>query len=282
MKTQHSIAQLCAALEVTRSGYHAWQAAEPSPRQTADPMLLAEVRQIHGVHRQRSGAPRIQRELRQRGQRHGTKRIARLRRVAGLRGRTSRSFVPRTTDRDHDHPLAPNRLAEAPAPTGPNQVWVSDLTCVPTDEGWLYVAVILDRWSRRVVGWSASATLAAVTVLAALRMALTHRQPPRGLLHHSDRGVQYASAEHRAVLAAAGLEPSLSRAGHPYDNAAMESFMATYQRECVTLAEEAGGYATHADATADFFASAESYYNRERLHSALGYQSPVDFETKLN
>jgi len=135
---------------------------------------------------------------------------------------------------------------------------------------------------RRVVGWSAGVTLATATVLAALRIALMHRQPPRGLLHHSDRGVPYASAEHRTVLAAAGLEPSRSRAGNPYDNAAMESFMATYKRECVALAQEAGGYATPAEATADFFAYAESYYNRERLHSALGYKSPVDFEKQLN
>jgi transposase InsO family protein len=282
MKADHSLAQLCAALDVSRSGYHAWQAAGPSARQAADTALRADVRQIHTEHRQRYGAPRIQRELRKRGQRHGTKRIARLMRADGLRGRSARRWRPRTTDGHHDQPIAPNRLAQAPGPSGPNQVWVSDLTYVETSEGWLYVAVILDLWSRRVVGWSASASLAAVTVLAALRMALTHRCPLRGLLHHSDRGVQYASAEHRAVLAAAGLEPSMSRAGNPYDNAAMESFMATYKRECVALAEEAGGYATRAAATGDFFAYAESYYNRVRLHSALGYQTPVDFEKQLN
>lgn len=282
MKAQHAIAQLCAALDVTRSGYHAWRQAPPSARAAADAALLADIGQIHTRHRGRYGAPRIQQELHQRGQQHGTKRIARLMRAQGLRGRTPRRFVPRTTDSDHDQPIAPNHLAERTAPTGSNQIWVSDLTYVATTEGWLYVAVILDLWSRRVIGWSAGLTLATVTVLAALRMALTHRQPPRGLLHHSDRGVQYASAEHRAVLAAAGLEPSMSRAGNPYDNAAMESFMATYKRECVELAEEAGGYATRAEAAADFFAYAESYYNRERLHSALGYKSPVDFENQLN
>ena len=282
MKADHSIAQLCAALDVSRSGYHAWAQSGPSARATADTVLLKDIREIHAGHRGRYGAPRIQQELRHRGLRHGTKRIARLLRASGLRGRSGRRSVPRTTDSRHDQPIAPNHLAETPAPTGPNQVWVSDLTYVKTGEGWLYIAVILDLWSRRVVGWSASATLAAITVLAALRMALTHRHPPRGLLHHSDRGVQYASAEHRAVLAASGIEPSMSRAGNPYDNAAMESFMATYKRECVALAEEATGYATRAEATADFFSYAESYYNRVRRHSALGYKSPVDFELQLN
>jgi putative transposase len=282
MKGQHTIGALCAALAVSRSGYHAWEQAAPSLRQQADTALLADIRALHARHRARYGAPRIQQALQQRGQSHGTKRIARLMRAEGLRGRCARSYVPRTTDSRHDQPIAPNRLAEAPAPRGPNQIWGSDLTYVQTREGWLYVAVILDLWSRRVIGWSASASLAASTVLAALRMALTHRQPPAGLLHHSDRGVQYASAEHRAVLAAAGVQMSMSRAGNPYDNALLESFMATYKRECVALAEEEGGYATHTAATSDFFAYVESYYNRERLHSALGYQSPVDFENQTN
>ncbi len=167
-------------------------------------------------------------------------------------------------------------------PTVPNQIWVSDLTYVPTTEGWLYVAVILDLWTRRVIGWAAGATLAAITVLAALQMALRHRQPARGVLHHNDRGVQYASAAHRALLTAAGLEPSMSRPGNPYDNAAMESFMATYKRECMGLAQERGGYATRAATTTDFFAYAETYFNRVRPHSAIDYQSPVDFESQVN
>lgn len=175
--------------------------------------------------------------------------------AAGLRGRCPRRLVPRTTDSDHDQPTAPNRLAQAPTPSGPNQIWVSDLTYVATREGWLYVAVIRDLWSRRVVGGSAGPTLQTCLVVAALRMALKHRQPPCGLLHHSDWGVQYASAEHRSLIAAAGLELSMSRAGNPYDHAARESFMATYKRECVGLAEEAGGYATRAEAQLDFSAT---------------------------
>lgn len=282
MKDEHSIRALCAALAVSPSGYHAWQKAPPSPRQQSDAALLEDIRSLHTHHQGRYGAPRIGHALKKRGQRHGTKRIARLMRAEGLRGRGPRGGRPRTTDSDHDQPIAPNRLAQAPVPTGPNQLWASDLTYVQTQEGWLYVAVILDLWSRRVIGWSASASLAAATVLAALRMALTHRRPCAGLLHHSDRGVQYASAEHRAVLAAAGIEMSMSRAGNPYDNATLESFMATYKREGVTLAQEQGGYATRAAATTDFFVFAESYYNRERLHSALGYTSPVDFENQTN
>ena len=282
MKAEHSLAQLCAAFGVTRSGYHAWEQAAPSARAQADAALSVQIQAVYARHRGRYGSPRIQPELAAQGQRHGQKRIARLMRAAGLRGRCPRRFVPRTTDSAHDQPVAPNRLAQAPVPTGPNQIWVSDLTSVATREGWLYVAVILDLWSRRVVGWSAGPTLQACLVVAALRMALKHRQPPRGLLHHSDRGVQYASGEHRALIVAAGLELSMSRAGNPYDNAVMESFLATYKRECVGLAEEAGGDATRAEAQMDFFGYAETYYNRERRHSALGYKNPVDFETQLN
>ena len=279
MSGEHAIAQLCAALEVTTTGYHAWRSAGPSRREQQDAALGPQIRAIHAHHRGRYGAPRIQQALARRGQRHGTKRIARLMRQAGLCGLCPKRFVPRTTDSDHNHPVVGNRLGQVSPPTGPNQIWVSDLTYVATQEGWLYVAVILDLWSRRVVGWSTGPTLQACLVIAALQMALKHRPPPRGLLHHSDRGVQYASAEHRAVLTAAGIEPSMSRAGNPYDNAAMESFMATYKREGVGLA---GAYATRAEATTDFFVFTETYYNRERFHSALGYHSPVDFERQLN
>jgi len=282
MKTDHTLAALCAALHVTRSGSHAWERRAPSLRAQTDAQLQTDIRAIHAVHRGRYGAPRIHAELQARGQRHGRKRIARLLRHAGLRGLCARRFVPRTTDSRHAHPIAPNLLASHPPPSGPNPIWVADLTYVRTAAGWLYVAVIMDLYSRRIIGWAAGASLAAATVLAALRMALTHRQPPVGLLDHSDRGVQYANVEHREVLATAGMDASMSRAGNPYDNAAMESFMATDKRECVVLAEAAGGYATPAGAAADFFAYGAPYYNRQRRHSALGYQSPRDFETNVN
>jgi putative transposase len=282
MKSEHPLARLCAAFGVKRSGYHAWVKAESGPRERADARLLPKIQAVHQQHRGRYGAPRIQKELAAQGARHGGKRIARLMKAAGLRGLCSRRFAPRTTDSRHTRPIAPNRMAERPAPTGPNQTWATDLTYVWTAEGWLYVAVILDLWSRRVVGWATAPTLHASLATRALRMALQHRRPPKGLLHHSDRGSQYASGDYRALLAAAGLEPSMSRAGNPYDNAAMESFNATYKRECVGLAEEQGGYATRAEATSDFFGYAEAYYNRARTHSSLGFTNPVDFELQLN
>ena len=282
MKHEHPLTQLCAAFEVKRSGYHAWVAAGASARARAAAALLPKIRAVFAQHRGRYGAPRLQEELAGHGERHGGKRIARLMQAAGMRGLCSRRRVPRTTDSHHDRPVAPHRLAGRPAPTGPNQTWVTDLTYVWTDEGWLYVAVILDLWSRCVVGWATAPTLHARLATSALRMGIQQRRPPQGLLHHSDRGVQYASAEYRTLLAAAGMEPSMSRQGNPYDNAAMESFNATYKREGVGLAEAAGGCATRAQATADFFDYTAKYYNRVRRHSALGYQSPVDFELQLN
>lgn len=282
MKAEHELSALCAALDVTRSGYHAWVQAGPSARAQADAALLPKIRELHRGHKGRYGAPRIRHELAEQGMKHGCKRIARLMRQAGLRGLSPKRYVPGTTQSDHDQPIAPNRLATAPAPTGPNQIWVSDLTYVPTAEGWLYAGVVMDLWSRKIVGWATGATLHATLSGHALKMALGQRQPARGLLHHSDRGVQYASREYRDWLQLAGLEPSMSRAGNPYDNAAMESFMATYKRECVGLAATAGGYATRAAAANDFFDYVEKYYNRVRRHSALGYQTPVDFENQLN
>ena len=282
MKAEHTLSQLCAAFGVKRSGYHAWARAEASPRERTDAQLLPKIRAVHQQHQGRYGAPRIQAELAGQGQRHGGKRIARLMKADGLRGLCARRFVPRTTQSEHDQPIAPNLLAERPVPTGPNQTWVTDLTYVWTEEGWLYVAVILDLWSRCVVGWATAPTLHAALATRALRMALQHRRPPTGVLHHSDRGVQYASGEYRALLAAARMEASMSRKGNPYDNATMESFNATYKRECVGLAEADGGYATRAAATADFFCYAAMYYNRVRRHSALGSRSPVDFELQLN
>jgi putative transposase len=282
MKAEHKLAALCAALDVTRSGYHAWLTAEASARTQAEAVLLPKIQELHRRHKGRYGAPRIRHELAAQGMRHGCKRIARLMRQAGLCGLSPKRYVPCTTQSDHDQPIAPNRLATAPAPTGPNQIWVSDLTYVPTAEGWLYAGVVMDLWSRKIVGWATGPTLHATLSGHALKMALCQRQPARGLLHHSDRGVQYASRAYRDWLQLAGLEPSMSRAGNPYDNAAMESFMATYKRECVGLAETSGGYATRAAATNDFFDYVEKYYNRVRRHSALNYQTPVDFENQLN
>lgn len=282
MNDSHSIAQLCAAFDVSRAAFAAWKSAPPRPRRTQDVLILEQIIAVHKEHKKRYGAPRIEKELRKRGHCHGRKRVARLMRAEGIRGLCQRRFVPKTTDSRHDHPIAPNRLKGSPAPRGANQIWASDLTYVATQEGWLYVAVILDLWSRRVVGWSTGASLHACLAVAALQMALKHRRPPGGLIHHSDRGVQYASQKYRQILSMAGFQASMSAAGNPYDNAAMESFNATYKRECVGLAQESGGYATRAQAQTELFEYIELYYNRQRLHSALGYKSPVDFENQLN
>jgi transposase InsO family protein len=197
--------------------------------------------------------------------------------AAGLRGKCPRRFVPCTTQSGHAEPIAPNRLAAQPKPTAPNQVWVSDITYVRTAEGWLYVAAILDLYSRRIVGWATGASLAAELVLSALAMALLHRRPPAGLLYHSDRGVQYACGDFRTALADARLVASMSRKGNCYDNAAMESFWSSFKRESIDAI-----YPTRQDGTAAAFDYIETFYNRVRLHSALGYQSPVDFENQLN
>jgi putative transposase len=282
MKAEHSVRALCATFEVKRSGYVTWCNAPASDREQTDALLTEQIEAVHEKHRGRYGAPRIAHELADQGERHSVKRIARLMKAAGLQGLNPKRFVPQTTNSDHDQPIAPNLLAQAAAATKPNQTWVTDLTYVRTAEGWLYVAVLLDLWSRRVVGWATGETLHASLAQRALTMAVRHRRPGKGLLHHSDRGVQYASGEYREQLQAAGLVASMSRKGNPYDNAAMESFNATYKRECVGLAEANGGYATRAEATNDFFDYVEKYYNRVRRHSSLGYQTPVDFENQLN
>ncbi len=182
------------------------------------------------------------------------------------------------TDSHHDLPIAPNRLRDAPPPDRRDAVWVADLTYVETDEGWLYVAGVLDRHTRRCVGWAMGDTLATSLPLAALDMALTQHRPGGGLVHHSDRGVQYASAAYRQRLATAGVQPSMSRKGNCYDNAAIESFWSSLKRELVHRVR----FATRAQAKAAVFEWIEIFYNRERLHSALGYKSPLDFETQLN
>lgn len=216
--------------------------------------------------------------LRRQGQRISRRRIQRLMRAAGRRGVQRRRFVPQTTDSRHDRPIAPNRLAEVPAPQRRDQAWVTDITCVPTDEGWLYVAGVLDRWSRRVVGLAMAGHLRTELVSAALHQARQRRQPAAGCLHHSDRGCQYASDTYRQMLKTYGMEPSMSRAGHCYDNAVMESFWGTLKSELIHRHR----FTTRAQARQAIFEYVEVFYNRQRLHSALGYRSPADFENQSN
>ena len=277
MQEDYSIADLCAALAVSRSGYHAWAAREPGLRAQADAVLWPLIEQAYAESRQTYGSPRIRQWLGRHGQKCSRHRVARLMRGHRMKSQTKRRFRAALTDSNHDLPIAPNRL-RALQVTRRDTVWVADITYVDTAEGWLYVAGVLDRYTRRCVGWAMDDTLATCLPLAALDMALQHRRPAAGLVHHSDRGVQYASAAYRERLTTAGVQARMSRKGNCYDNAAMESFWSSLKRELVHRVR----FATRAEARAAVFEWIEIFYNRERLHSALGYKSPVDFETQLN
>lgn len=282
MKTlldQYSLHELCAALDVARSGYQAWDQRGISRREQADAQLLLLLRQGHAEGRGNYGRPRLLAWLAQRGIRCGHTRAWRLLRHAGLSQKRRRKFRPMSlTDSNHDLPVSPNRLWQQPMPERPNAVWQADITYVETDEGWLYVAGIIDRCTRRCVGWAMNNTLHTTLPLAAWQMALTQQRPPPGLVHHSDRGVQYASALYRQNLQASGVISSMSRRGNCYDNAAMESFWSALKRELIYQRH----FTTRAQARAAIFEWIEVFYNRVRLHSSLGFQSPVDFESKLN
>lgn len=280
MKAEHAIYELCEAFEVSPSGYYDWcrRLEQPCQRQQQDQRLKAEISRIHERSRQTYGAPRVQRQLRGQGQRHGRNRIARLMREQGLCGRQKKRYRVLTTDSRHDEPIAPNRLAEAPVPSRPDQLWAADITYVLTAAGWVYVAAILDLYSRRIVGWAVSQQVNTALVLRALSMALTHRQVAPGLIFHSDRGVQYASADYRRALAAAGLVASMSRKANCYDNASMEAFWSTLKLELIYRRQ----FADAGQLRQALFDYIEVFYNRQRLHSALDYRTPAHFECANN
>lgn len=271
---------LCENLGVSSSGFYDWDRRRRSPgrRAVEDAALALEIAAIHAQSRQTYGSPRIGHELRSRGRRHGRNRIARLMRHKGLCGRQKGRHRVRTTDSNHHHPVAPNRLAEASPASAPNQIWVADITYIPTTEGWLYLAGVLDLHSRRIVGWAMSPSIDSALVLSALSMATLHRQPPSGLLFHSDRGVQYAAASFRAALADAGFVASMSRRGNCYDNAAMESFWSTLKLELVYRRS----FTSRRQARSEIFDYIETFYNRRRRHTSLGGLSPADFERTNN
>jgi len=276
MKNQHSILALCQTLDVSPSGYYDAQDRLKCPgrRAVQNQSLAQEIKKIHTRSRQTYGSPRIVMELRKSGVRHGRNRIARIMQEQGLCGRQKGRYRVQTTDSNHDEPIAPNRLAEAPKATAPNQIWVGDITYIKVGERWLFLAAILDLYSRRIVGWAMSQRIDTPLILNALSMALLHRQPPANLLFHSDRGVQYASGDYRSALAQAGLTASMSRKGNCYDNAAMESFWSTLKMEMVYRRV----FLSHSQAKNEIFDYIETFYNRQRSHSALNYQSPFDFE----
>jgi transposase InsO family protein len=275
MKGAHSVRLLCLVLHVSRSGYYRWRRRPCSARKQRDGELAAQIAAAHRKGRGSYGAPRIVQELREHGTPISQRRCARLMRELGLKGKKRHGRKPRTTDSRHGRPVPENRLAEQPAPTGSNQQWVTDITFLKTGEGWLYLAVILDLWSRRVVGWACAATLHVSLVLAALFRALDQPRPLAGLLHHSDRGSQYVDDDYVRALADHHIERSMSRRGNCYDNAFAESFFSSFKTE--TDIEDVVP-ATRRDAELRAFDYIETFYNPTRRHSSLGYLSPVAFE----
>jgi putative transposase len=268
----YAIATMCAVLEVSPSGYYAWRHRRPSARAARDRVLQRRITAIHQAARGVYGAPRIHAELAEAGIRIGRKRVARLLRTAGLRGVTRRRSVV-TTRRRADQRPAPDLVQRDFTASRPNQLWVADITYVPTGRGFLYLAVVLDAWSRRIVGWAMQTTLHTELVLAALEMAVRARQP-HAVIHHSDQGCQYTSYAFGRRCREAGIRPSMGTIGCAYDNAMCESFFATL--ECELLARQR--CPTPDDARREIFAFIEGFYNTRRRHSALGYLSPSRFE----
>ena len=273
-RKQWPVATMCRVLKVSRSGFFAWRKRPPSRRQRRQEELLQKIKAAHQENRELYGSPRVHRALLIDGQSVSRNTVAKLMRQAKIRAKTRRRFVPRTTDSTHQQPVAGNLLDRRFTADQPNRKWVADITYVPTQQGWLYVAAVLDLFSRRIVGWSMADHLQTDLVSDALHMALQRRRPAAGLLHHSDRGVQYASDAYQHLLADNGIEVSMSGKGDCWDNAVMESFWATLKTELIHQKE----YATRPEAKLSIFEYIEAFYNRKRLHSSLDYVSPEAFE----
>ena len=277
-KTEWPVAQMCRVLEVSRAGFYGWRSRGPSATETRREALTEQVAQIHAEVKARYGSPRMHAELVGRGHECCENTVARVMRAAGIAAKTRRKFR-QTTDSNHPHPVAANVLDRAFDPDEPNASWVADVTYIPTREGWLYLAVVVDLFSRMVVGWSMAATMTSRLVVDALEMAVARR--PRGssgLVAHSDRGSQYASEHYRRRLTEERITCSMSRRGNCWDDAPVESFFASLKKELVHDEE----YATRDEATASLFEYIETFYNRVRRHSALGYVAPAQFERTHN
>lgn len=264
---------LCRMLKVSPSGYYAWQERPPSPRAMADAVLTERIRAIHAVSDGNYGSPNIHAELRDEGTRVGRKRVARLMRRAGLRGVSRRRGFVVTTRRDSKQRPAPDLVKRAFTAAGPNQLWVADMTYVPTWAGFIFLAIVLDVWSRRVVGWAIGEQMTADLVLAALNMAITQRKP-QGVIHHSDQGSQYTSVAFGQRCAKMGVRPSMGSVGDAYDNAMAESFFASLECELI----DRRSFQSNAEARRALFTYIEGWYNPRRRHSGLGHVSPLNFE----
>ena len=269
------IAIMARVLGVSKAGFYAWRDRPPSAHAQADAALLVRVRTVHATSRQTYGAPRVHADLRQRGERHGRKRIARLMRGAGLLGASHRHGGPRTTRRDHDARPAPDLVDRNFTASGPNQLWVADITYVPTAAGFMYLAIVLDAWSRKIVGWSMANHLRTELVLDAMEAAIGQRRPS-SVIHHSDQGCQYTSVAFGKRCGEAGVRPSMGTVGDAYDNAMAESFFSTLEAELLSRRR----FVSQAEARMACFSYIEGWYNPVRLHSGLGYRSPMTYEAE--
>lgn len=269
---------MCAVLEVSAAGYYAWRERPASARTASNVALLADIRRVHRDSGGRYGSPRVHASLRRQGSGASRGRIERLMHRHGIRAIMAPPRRVRTTDSRHGLPVAPNLIGRHFSAAGPNRIWLADITYIPTAEGWLYLAAVMDLFSRKIVGWAMRDHMQAELASSALEMAINQRQPQAGLIHHSDRGVQYASQDYRAVLSTARITGSMSRKADCYDNAPMESFFHTLKTEHVHHRH----YKTRAEAQRDIFAYIEGFYNRTRLHSAIGYIPPIEMERKAS
>lgn len=271
--SQFHVSTMCRVLEVSRSGFYAWLKEAKSKRALANDCLLEKIILVHSNSRNTYGSRRVCYELRSQGESCSRNRVARLMSEHDLRAKTSRKFRA-TTNSKHNFPVAPNLLNRQFAVAVPNIVWVSDITYIPTEEGWLYLASVMDLYSRKVVGWSMGERMTRELAMDALNMAIRQRKPAAGLIHHSDRGSQYASDDYQSLLSKHGMVCSMSRKGDCWDNAAMESFFGSLKTECTHHRR----YHSRSEARRDIFHYMEIFYNCERLHSTLGYRSPAQFE----